>query len=148
MSAVPAISTRRVDLLGCFMERASARAYLWSIGEYSLHEAVDVLQHDAEREGLTARAGQDAVQKILSNAFAPYRSHEDSADYEAPAVTPEPTKRPTPRTAIEAIMWCVRERGPQALHEPDNIERLSRCDEAAISEIDRRTAKLEAVSES
>ena len=33
-------------------------------------------------------------------------------------------------------MWCVRERGLQALQEPENIERLSRCDEAAIAEID------------
>jgi hypothetical protein len=50
--------------------------------------------------------------------------------------------RPTPRTIIEAIMFCVRERGPQALHEPGNIERLSRCDNAAIAEIDARIRKL------
>jgi hypothetical protein len=49
--------------------------------------------------------------------------------------------RPTPRTTIEAIMWCVRERDPQALHEPGNIERLSRCDVAAIAEIDARIRK-------
>ena len=51
--------------------------------------------------------------------------------------------RPTPRSTIEAIMYCVRERGPQALHEPDNIERLGRCDDDAIAEIDRRIKKLE-----
>lgn len=50
--------------------------------------------------------------------------------------------RPTPRTTIEAIIFCVRERGPQALHEPANIERLSRCDDAAIAEIDARIRKL------
>jgi len=50
--------------------------------------------------------------------------------------------RLTPRTTIEAVMWCVRERGPQALHEPANIERLSRCDDAAIAEIDARIRKL------
>jgi hypothetical protein len=50
--------------------------------------------------------------------------------------------RPTPWTTIEAIMWCVRERGPQALHEPANIERLSRCDDAAVAEIDARIRKL------
>jgi hypothetical protein len=49
----------------------------------------------------------------------------------------------TPRSTIEAIMWCVRERGPQALHEPANIERLSRCDDAAIAEIDALIAKLQ-----
>ena len=49
--------------------RAWARAYLWSIGELELHEAVDVLQHDAQRAGLDP----DATQIILSDAFAPYR---------------------------------------------------------------------------
>jgi hypothetical protein len=59
-----------------------------------------------------------------------------------PTRTTEPRSRPTPRTTIEAIMWCVRERGPQALHEPANIERLSRCDDATIAEIDARISKL------
>jgi hypothetical protein len=49
----------------------------------------------------------------------------------------------TPRTTIEAIMCCVRQRGSQALHEPANIERLSRCDDAAIAEIDARITKLQ-----
>jgi hypothetical protein len=51
--------------------------------------------------------------------------------------------RPTPRSTIEAIMWTVRERGPSALYEPANIERLGRCDDAAIAEIDARVRKLE-----
>ncbi len=55
----------------------------------------------------------------------------------------ENPSRPTPRTTIEAIVFCVRERCPQALHEPVNIERLSRCDDAAIAEIDARIRKLE-----
>jgi hypothetical protein len=50
--------------------------------------------------------------------------------------------RPTPRTTIEAIMWCVRERGPAALHEPKNIERLAQCDDAAINEINQRITKM------
>jgi hypothetical protein len=50
--------------------------------------------------------------------------------------------RLTPRTTVEAIMWCIRKRGPQALHETANIERLSRCDEAAIAEIDVRISML------
>jgi len=56
--------------------------------------------------------------------------------------TNENRSRPTPRTTIEAIVWCVRERGPQALHEPENIERLARCDDATIAEIDARITKL------
>jgi hypothetical protein len=46
--------------------------------------------------------------------------------------------RPTPQTTIEALIYCVRERGLAALKEPANLERLSRCDEAALAEIDRR----------
>jgi hypothetical protein len=40
-------------------------------------------------------------------------------------------------------MWCVRERGPQALHEPPNLERLRRCDDEAIAQIDARMKRLE-----
>jgi hypothetical protein len=53
--------------------RAWARAYLYSIGELRLHQAVDVLQRDAKRDGLVAEIGQDAVQQILADAFGPYR---------------------------------------------------------------------------
>jgi hypothetical protein len=73
---VVAIGERRVDLLDCFVARADARAYLWSIGEYELAEAVDVLQHDAQRDGLTKRIGRDAVQKIIADAFRPYQGAE------------------------------------------------------------------------
>jgi hypothetical protein len=72
MSA-PAITENRVALLDCFIERADARAYLWSIGKYQLHEAVDVLQADAERDGLVDALGHDAVQRIICNAFTPFR---------------------------------------------------------------------------
>ena len=47
---------------------------LWSLGDLGLHEAVDELQSTAERAGLVARIGQNAVQAIMSDAFAPYRS--------------------------------------------------------------------------
>jgi hypothetical protein len=47
---------------------------------------------------------------------------------------------PTPRTTVEAILWCVRERGVEALREPANIERLLRCDSAARAEINERIA--------
>jgi hypothetical protein len=51
-------------------------------------------------------------------------------------------KRPTPQTTIEAIMVCVRGRGIGALEEPANLERLSRCDEAARAQINHRIARL------
>jgi len=49
---------------------------LWSLGEYSLHEAVDVLQLDAaERAGLLDDLGQDRVQQIMAQAFSEYREN-------------------------------------------------------------------------
>jgi len=52
------------------------------------------------------------------------------------------SQRPTPQPTIEAMMRCVCERGPKALSEPKNLERLRRCDEAALVQINARLAKL------
>ena len=49
---------------------------------------------------------------------------------------------PMPQTTIEAIVYCVHERGIAALKEPANVERLSRCDARARKEIKRRIKKL------
>ena len=59
---------------------------------------------------------------------------------------PQIERRPTPRSTIEAIMYCVRERGTSALREPANLELLRTCDDAALAEIDRRLARLEGSS--
>ena len=60
-----------------------------------------------------------------------------------------PLNRPraTPKSTIEAVMHSVRERGLAALKEPVNIERLSRCDAAAKTEINRRIARMVAAKE-
>jgi hypothetical protein len=63
----------RPDLLAVFRLRAWARGYLWSICELDLHEAVDVLQAEAERDGLVSRIGADGVQAILADAFHQFR---------------------------------------------------------------------------
>jgi hypothetical protein len=47
-------------------------------------------------------------------------------------------RRSTPQVTVEAIIHCVRERGQAALEEPDNIERLLRCDAAARAQINKR----------
>ena len=54
----------------------------------------------------------------------------------------DPKNRPTPQVTVEAVILAVRERGPAALKEPANVERLERCDAAAKAEIERRIAKL------
>jgi hypothetical protein len=54
----------------------------------------------------------------------------------------DPRNRPTPRTVVEAILFCVRERGLAALKEPTNLERLARCDATALAQIDARLARF------
>jgi hypothetical protein len=51
-------------------------------------------------------------------------------------------ERGTPQTTIEAIIYAVQARGVAALREPANIERLSRCDSIARTEINKRVALL------
>jgi hypothetical protein len=51
--------------------------------------------------------------------------------------------RPTPQSTIEAVMYCVRERGLAALREPANQQRLATFDDAARAEVNMRIAKLE-----
>jgi hypothetical protein len=65
------------------------------------------------------------------------------ADLEkARSIQRESPHRRTPPTTVEAILYSVRERGLKALQEPANIERLTRCDDAALAQIDARIAKL------
>jgi hypothetical protein len=56
-----------------FKERCEARAILFAVGEYDLHEAVDVLQAVAEASGLVDEIGQDAVQALMAEAFGRVR---------------------------------------------------------------------------
>jgi hypothetical protein len=59
----------RPDPVDVFRERCEARALLVECCELSLHDAVDGLQADAERDGLVDMIGQDAVQGLLAAAF-------------------------------------------------------------------------------
>jgi hypothetical protein len=68
-----AAKPRLVDPVAAFRLRCEARAMLYGAGELDLHEAVDVLQLDAERDGLVGMIGQDAVQEVMAQAFRPYR---------------------------------------------------------------------------
>jgi hypothetical protein len=64
---------RGLDPIVVFTARAEARALLWRVGEFSLCEAVDVLQQDAVRDGLVDEIGQDRVQAIMADAFHRWR---------------------------------------------------------------------------
>jgi hypothetical protein len=48
----------------------------------------------------------------------------------------------TARATVEALWESVKEQGVEALTDPANQDRLCRCDDAAIAEINRRIAKL------
>jgi hypothetical protein len=58
-----------IDPVLVFALRCWARATLWQAGEFNLQEAVDVLQYDAERDGLVAQLGEDCIQGIIAGAF-------------------------------------------------------------------------------
>ena len=50
--------------------------------------------------------------------------------------------RATPQSTVEAVMFCVRERGLKTLEESANLERLSRCDESARAQINNQIARI------
>jgi hypothetical protein len=73
MTAMVPRAWAEVDLVEAFTLRASAQAYLYAIGEISLHDAVDELQEDAEASGLIPEIGQDAIQQVMAEAVGHYR---------------------------------------------------------------------------
>src|SRR5262249_16661039 len=52
-----------------FKLRCWARATLYELGELTLHDAVDLLQHIAVDGGLVTEIGQDVVQQLMAQAF-------------------------------------------------------------------------------
>jgi hypothetical protein len=111
-----------------------------------------------------ARAGSDWVGILATHAkaIAAWRRRHDP-DYDGATTTVCPTcgaapcinapfctacadadarARPAPKTIIEIIMMAVRGRGLAALKEPANLERLSRCDPAALAQIDQQLTKF------
>jgi hypothetical protein len=53
-----------------------------------------------------------------------------------------PSQFPTPQSTIDALMYCIRERGLAAFDEAANVERLSRCDADAKAQINKRVETL------
>jgi len=63
------VGEARADPVEVFRLRCASRPTLWQAGEFDLQTAVDALQEAAAAGGLTAAVGQDAVQRILADAF-------------------------------------------------------------------------------
>lgn len=59
----------RVDPIRVFSLRSWARAYLFRYGWLGLHEAVDLLAHDADRDGIDT----DQAQATLAAEFGAVR---------------------------------------------------------------------------
>ena len=78
-----------VDLVDVFRLRAWARAHLYREGELDLIEAVDELQAAAERDGLVRDLGQDAVQRMIAEAFRPVRAALGDFDTVAESESPD-----------------------------------------------------------
>ena len=55
-------------------------------------------------------------------------------------------RQATARATIEAMWQSIQEKGVEALADPDNQDRLRRCDAAAIAEINRRITELTKVA--
>jgi hypothetical protein len=91
----------RSSSLEIFVTRCKARAAQWAAGELDLHDAVDNCQQAAEAYGLVIELGQDAVQAIMVEAFAPVRDDlprdegvvpDPIDEHEEPDVTSSPLK--------------------------------------------------------
>jgi hypothetical protein len=67
---------KRADPSKAFRLRCWARGYLARNYMLDLHAAVDVLQADAERQGLIAQYGQDLIQQWIAEGFQDERRGE------------------------------------------------------------------------
>jgi hypothetical protein len=125
-------SALRPSPLAVFVARAEARAELWAAGEIDLHDAVDELQHAAVRDGLVAELGQDAVQRLMVEAFAPLRDvllkFEDNTPEPAPTELTPPAGVPV--ATIMAAEYLVAQGDPERFR--NWLERHSADERAAI----------------
>jgi hypothetical protein len=84
------VGEARADPVEVFRLRCASRAKLWHTGQIDLHSAVDELQHSAEASGLIdAIIGQDAVQGLMVEAFAPLRDDLPRAEKKKPPADDE-----------------------------------------------------------
>ncbi|MEK9281188.1 hypothetical protein MTR72_16460 [Bradyrhizobium sp. ISRA442] len=72
MNAAVKVSNRRIlGDVDDFVEVCGQQAWFFSEGWIDLHTAVDNLQRLAELWGLIEEVGQDAIQALMADAFAP-----------------------------------------------------------------------------
>jgi hypothetical protein len=108
-----------------FLEQAAARLRLVEAAEMELDEAIIGLIDPFEE-----LFGPIVCSRCRSAENARRERQQERA-----------RSRPTSQAIIEAILYCVRARGPKALREPANVARLRDCDAAAVEQINKRLAK-------
>jgi hypothetical protein len=142
MLANPTV-TVALDPLAVFEARCWARAHLWSEGELDLHEAVDKLQADAERNGLVASVGQHRVQEIMAAAFAVVQRPDivDIAEKLEIVPDPEPDHLAAAST-VEAVVYALRERGATALQSERMRQRMAEPSQRQLEDILARLARM------
>ena len=85
----PVVVGEARDPVEVFRLRCASRAKLWHTGQIDLHSGVDELQHSAEASGLIDAIGQDAVQGLMVEAFAPLRDDLRRAEKKKPPTDDE-----------------------------------------------------------
>jgi hypothetical protein len=83
------VEEARADPVEVFRLRCASRAKLWHTGQIDLHSAVDELQHPAEASRLIDAMGQDAVEGLMVQAFAPLRDDLPRAEKKKPPADDE-----------------------------------------------------------
>lgn len=139
-----AIPATQPSALAVFIARCEARALLWQANELDLREAIDELQAVAVRDGLVAELGQDEVQRLMVEAFAPVRADlrkvADSPDLVPDPLPDLPPARRVPISTLWTAEYLVREGDPEQLREW--LAKHSREQRAAILEhLERRRAQ-------
>jgi hypothetical protein len=128
----------RGDPVEVFRLRCHSRAKLWHDGEIDLHSAVDELQHSAEASGLIGAIGQDAVQGLMVEAFAPLRDDLPKRPSTA-TVSDDPWSAPGWRDAAIDYHEARNGRVSVVSYSADELERLRRlmADDISIERADR-----------
>jgi hypothetical protein len=104
-----------IDILRMLAESAMTS---WCLHPLDLDEVVDPLQHFAEKTGLVAAIGQDAVQEMIGEPFAWARGEELPVDEVSPQpLELQPRTYRTPQSTVDAFWYVV------SLGNADHLER-------------------------
>jgi hypothetical protein len=119
MSALPALKVVLAPALDVFEARCQARAHLCIEGEMELHEAIDELQDYAVASGLLDQLGQDAIQRMLAEAFTTVPRLDEAVKLIREITdfieTMPRTRSSVPTSTIQAARYLMKQGDPGAL---------------------------------